>query len=305
MDCSVRSLPIRKHGMTALIISYSTTLSWHSLIISLAKAKRMRWWYGCFLRNCGLAVRGWLFLYEYAATPHVSGCQLCMLQPHLVHTRRAGQTYVLRCESYSQQQANTWLISPCASRGAALSGACAVPSGFKSRKGGRWFWWWQLFTSHWYFTWVWHTSCQWSSTSTMLDYLLWKHLIDWNNNMLLSPIPFVPSDKSEGLNFNFHTPHPGVNAIRLVFTAVLRVSVFIIALFTALSGQGYWGQGIGKTSLSYFEERFGLTQLGCLLVVVYCLSLMMVVVCWRNRLGWLYISTIDRGSSWYEWMMFC
>ncbi len=96
--------------------------------------------------------------------------------------------------------------------------------------------------------------------------------------MLLSPIPFVPSDESEGPNFNFHTPHPGLNAIRLVFTAVFRVSVFFIALCTALLGEGYWGQGVGEIGLSDFEERFSLTRLGCLLVMVSCLSLKMVVV---------------------------
>ena len=97
--------------------------------------------------------------------------------------------------------------------------------------------------------------------------------------MLLAPIPFVPSDESEGPNFNFHTPHPGLDAIRLVCTAVFRLSVFFIALCTALLGQGYWGQGVGKIGLFDFEERFSLTQLGCLLVMVTFLCLKMVVLC--------------------------
>ena len=86
--------------------------------------------------------------------------------------------------------------------------------------------------------------------------------------MLLSPITHVPSDKSEGPKFDFHTPQPGETTTSLVVTAIFWVFGLFAAFSTALSTPGFWGQGIGKASLSGPEDPFSLTLLGCLLVVV-------------------------------------
>ncbi len=87
--------------------------------------------------------------------------------------------------------------------------------------------------------------------------------------MLLSPIPYVPSDKSESPKFRFCPLQPGTTSTRLVINAVFWMSGLFVALFTALSTPGLWGQGIGRIILSRFKEYRSLTLSGCLLVVVH------------------------------------
>lgn len=72
--------------------------------------------------------------------------------------------------------------------------------------------------------------------------------------MLLSPISYVPSHESGDLIFRFRTPNPEAKSTNFVFIAVFAVAVLLTAFFTALSTPGFWGQGIGKTSLSSFEQ---------------------------------------------------
>lgn len=74
--------------------------------------------------------------------------------------------------------------------------------------------------------------------------------------MLLSPITHVLSDKSEGPKFDFHTPQAGGTTTSLVVTAVFWVFGLFAAFSTALSTAGFWGQGIGKTSLSSSKRIF-------------------------------------------------
>ena len=87
--------------------------------------------------------------------------------------------------------------------------------------------------------------------------------------MLLSPIPYVPSDKSERPKFNFGPPQLGTTSTRWVINAVFWMSGLFVALFTALSTPGFWGQGIGRIIPSQFKEYLSLTLSGCLLVMVY------------------------------------
>ena len=92
--------------------------------------------------------------------------------------------------------------------------------------------------------------------------------------MLLSPIPNVPSDKSESPKFEFRSSKPQINTTRLGINAGFWMCGLFVALYTALSTPGFWGQGIGKMRLSHLfcetrQEIQSLTLLGCLLVVVH------------------------------------
>ena len=63
--------------------------------------------------------------------------------------------------------------------------------------------------------------------------------------MLLSPIPHVPFDKSEGPKYNSRPSQPESSSARLVINAIFWLSGLFFALFTALRTPGFWGQGIG------------------------------------------------------------
>lgn len=87
--------------------------------------------------------------------------------------------------------------------------------------------------------------------------------------MLLSPIPYVPSNKPEGPKFNLRSRQAGAKSTRLVFTTVLWMSGVSVAFLTALSIPGFWGQAVGKISWPSFRDCSSLTHLGCLLVMVH------------------------------------